>query len=263
MMLPRLSAVLLSVAASLVACQSTAAPSLMPSTGEWPNEPDGFFAMTNQPWNDLADHGWNRRDSTDDRIVADTAAPSSPGAALEYVYPAGFPGGTAPATHYFPLDGRKELFIGLQWKVSSPWQGHSSAVNKMQFLYAKGTDIAMVMYGPPAGPFEIRVMPQWREHGGGWLRPNVTLRTVTLGKWHSVEWYLKYESTYGAGDGIVRWWVNSELAGNYTNVHFPDDQGFVEYQISPTWGGVGDSKARSEYFRFDHSYISVPAAKGE
>ncbi len=253
------SAVLISMAAFAAGCQSAAAPSLTRSAGEWPNEPRGFLTMTSQPWDDLADRGWNRRDSTDDRIIADKGAPFSPAAALEYVYPAGFPGGTAPATHYFPLDRRKELFIGLQWQVSNPWQGHASGVNKMQFLYATDADIAMVMYGPPTGPFEIRVMPQWREHGGTWLTPNVNRRPIALGRWHSVEWYVKYESTYGAGDGIVQWWVNRELAGRYTNVRFPDDDGFTEYQISPTWGGVGDSKTRSDYFRFDHSYISVAA----
>ena len=252
------SAIVMATALFVPACRSAAAPSLTSSTGEWPNEPGGFLSMTNQPWNDLVDHGWDRRESIDDRIVADTAAPLSPAAALEYVYPAGFAGGAAPATHFFPLDGRKEVFVGLQWKVSSPWQGHSSGVNKMQFLYAKGADIAMVMYGPQGGPFEIRVMPQWREHGGSWLTGNVLHIPVALGTWHRVEWYVKYESEYGAGDGIVKWWLDDALAGNYTNVRFPDDEGFVEYQISPTWGGVGDSKARSEYFRFDHSYISVP-----
>ena len=152
------------------------------------------------------------------------------------LYPAGFPGGTAPATHYFPLDRRKEVFVGLQWKVSSPWQGHASGVNKLQFLYARGADIAMVMHGPHGGPFEIRVMPQWREHGGSWLTANVTRRSIAVGTWHRVEWYLRYESAHGAADGIVRWWVNGELAGNHTSVRFPDDDGFIEYQISPTWG---------------------------
>jgi hypothetical protein len=241
-----------------LACQSTAAPSLMESTGEWPNEPAGFLAMTDQPWNALQDHGWNRRASTEDRIIADTAAPLSPATALEYVYPAGFSGGVAPATHFFPLDGRKELFVGLQWKVSSPWQGHTSGINKVQFLYSTGADVAMVMFGPPAGPFELRVMPQWREHRGVWLTPNITRHPVTPGEWYRVEWYLKYESAYGSADGIIRWWVNGELAGDYSSVRFPDDAGFVEYQISPTWGGVGDSKSRSDYYRFDHSYISVP-----
>lgn len=256
-----LAAAMASAAAMSLACQSSAAPSLMASTGDWPHEPAGFLAMTDQPWNELEGRGWSRRASTEDRIVVDRATPSSPSAVLEYVYPAGFPGGTAPSTHYFPLDGRREIFVGLQWKVNARWQGHSSGVNKMQFLYGSGSDVAMVMYGPPRGPFEIRVMPQWREHGDVWLTSNVNRLPLDLGTWNRVEWYVKYESAYGAGDGIIRWWVNDRLAGNYTAVRFPDDRGFVEYQLSPTWGGVGDSKMQRDYYHFDHTYISVPAAE--
>jgi len=52
-----------------------------------------------------------------------------------------------------------------------------------------------------------------------------------------------------ANDGTV--------VGNYTNVKFPNDNGFVEYQISPTWGGnTGDIKTELDSYSFDHSYLS-------
>ena len=130
----------------------------------------------------------------------------------------------------------KELFVGLLWKVSSPWQGHESGVNKIQFLYAGSSDVAMVMHGPAGGPYELRVMPQWPEHDGTWLTPNVTNTSPALGQWHRVEWYLKYESSAGAGDGVIRWWLDGALVGDYRKVRYPHDAGFVEYQISPTWG---------------------------
>ena len=51
---------------------------------------------------------------------------------------------------------------------------------------------------------------------------------------------------YGRGDGIIRWWMDGVLVGDYTNVKFPNDNGFVEYQISPTWGGnTGDVKTEN------------------
>ena len=40
-------------------------------------------------------------------------------------------------------------------------------------------------------------------------------------------------------------------------LHFPRDAGFVEYQISPTWGGVGDVKREADSYRFSRSYISA------
>jgi len=148
------------------------------------------------------------------------------------------------------------LFVGLELKVSSPWQGHSSDVNKIQFAYTTSSDVAMVFYGPPGGSFELRVMPQWPEHGSVWLTSNIERAAPTLGDWHRLEWYMRYESTAGAGDGIVRWWLDNQLAGDYTNIRYPRDGGFTEYQISPTWGGVGDVKTETDYYRFARSYLA-------
>lgn len=252
------AAILLAI--SIASCRSPTESSASGSHTTWPEEPPGFVAATDQSWNAAIADGWKRRFSSLDRIAVDPAAPLSPGGVLEYEYPAGFAGGTAPATHYYPLANRKGVFVGLEWKVSSPWHGHSSGVNKVQFIYlAGGSDVAMVMYGVDGGPYDLRVLPQWPEHNVSWLTPNVTPRPVSLGEWHRVEWYLKYESTYGAGDGIIQWWLDGVLLGNYTNVRFPNDAGFAEYQISPTWGGVGDSKRQRDSYRFDHSYISLPS----
>jgi hypothetical protein len=227
----------------------------------WSNQPDGFVALSDQPWNTMVDAVWRRRPSSHDRIVEDSAAPLSPAGVLEYLYPAGFAGGTAPATHFFPLHHAKEVFIGLQWKPSEPWHGHASGVNKIHFVYlAGGGDVAMVMYGSDGGPYELRVLPQWPEHTRSWLTSNAARQTVRPGTWHRIEWHLKYESRRGAGDGVIRWWLDGTLLGSYVDLHFPDDAGFEEYQISPTWGGVGDTKRQSDSYRFDHSYVSLPAA---
>jgi beta-glucanase (GH16 family) len=71
---------------------------------------------------------------------------------------------------------------------------------------------------------------------------------------------VKYESRPGAGDGAVRWWLDGAPLGSYTDLRFPDDAGLAEYQMSPTWGGVGDTKRQTDAYRFDHTYISVPRA---
>jgi hypothetical protein len=249
------AAIALAIATLAASCQSNAAPSA-PTAGAWKAEPPGLSVLTDRAWTGLTGEGWNRRESRDDRIVADATAPLSPGAALEYGYPAGFAGGTAPATHFYALGGRREVFVGLEFEVSNPWQGHSSQVNKIQFLLTSNADVMMAMHGPPGGPYELRVIPQWKENGDAWLVPNASHPPVTLGRWHRVEWYVKYESAPGAQDGVVRWWMDGALVGDYSRVRFPDDGGFVEYQISPTWGGVGDRKTQADFMRFDRSYIS-------
>jgi hypothetical protein len=228
------------------------------SASAWPNEPAGFVTITDQPWNTTVGGGWNRRSGGTDHIISDAAAPKSPPNILEYIYPLGFVDGWAPATQYHPVN-TKEIFVGMWWKPSSPWQGNVSNVNKIQFLQVQNSSVYMTMYGPRNGPFELRCNAQWPEMGSVWLTPNVNNPTVSLGQWHRLEWYLKYESSYGARDGIIRWWLDGVLVGNHTNVRFPNDGGFVEYQISPTWGGnTGEAKTQVDFYRFDHSYLSKP-----
>ncbi|HSL20198.1 MAG TPA: hypothetical protein VK886_01590 [Vicinamibacterales bacterium] len=253
------SAAMMLAAIAIGSCGSpTRAPGNQ-AESRWPSEPAGFVALTDQSWTAVAAEHWSRRSGPHDRIVSDPAAPRSPESVLEYLYPAGFAGGVAPATHFFSLDNRKEVFIGLEWRTSDPWQAHASGINKIQFLYLAGSsDIAMVMFGTGGDAYELRVLPQWREHRDSWLTPNATARPVTPGRWHRIEWYLKYESAYRAGDGIVRWWLDGVLVGDYTNIRYPNDGGFVEYQMSPTWGGVGDTKRQADFYRFDHTYISIP-----
>jgi hypothetical protein len=242
----------------LASCHSAAAPSPAVRVGpSWPAEPPGLTLLTDRLWTTLTGGGWNRRDSDHDRIVDDPTAPGGAGKALEYAYPSGFAGGAAPATHFYPVVGRKEAFVGLVVEASRPWQGHSSMVNKIQFLFTSNADVMMAMYGPPSGPYELRVIPQWRENGDAWLLPNAANPPVELGRWHRVEWYVKYASAPGARDGIVRWWMDGVLVGDHADVAFPDDSGFVEYQISPTWGGVGDQKTENDFMRFARSSISA------
>jgi hypothetical protein len=256
------------VAAAMLAivtlsCHAPAAPADGANAGtrsaaarEWPDEPAGLTMLSDRVWTELTGGQWNRRDSSADRIVQDSTVTEAPPTALEYVYAAGFTGGRAPATHYYSLNHMRELFVGMRWKVSDPWQGHSSLVNKIQFTYTTSSDVAMVMYGPKGGPYVVRVLPQWPEHTSGWLTPNASSTPVVPGRWYRLEWYLKYESRPGAGDGVIRWWIDGALAGDYSRLRFPADGGFSEYQISPTWGGVGDTKAETDYYRFQRSYLS-------
>ncbi len=250
----------LQVTICAAACSAPPLTSQRAAAPRWANEPAGFVTSTDQPWDAMVDASWKRRSSAHDRIIQDSTAPFSPSGVLEYLYPEGFEGGTAPATHYFPLGNSREVFIGLEWKVSEAWHGHATGVNKIHFLYlADGGDVAMVMHGGVAGPYELRVLPQWREHTRSWLTSNVANPPIRPGAWHRIEWHLKYESSPGAGDGTIRWWVDGRLSGSHNDVRFPDDAGFAEYQMSPTWGGVGDVKRQTDSYRFDHTYVSMPA----
>jgi hypothetical protein len=251
-----------SLALLIVACRSTTGPALeesrsvssAPSSAGWTNQPAGFTKLTDWPMEALNGEGWSGNRLV--TIVTDATAPHSPSSVGQWRYPAGFAGGSAPANMWRDLPAAfNEGFVGIWWKPSNPWQGHPSGVNKIYFLFGGACgNLIPVMYGPTGGPYELRVAPEWGDWR--WLTPNVTPGLITLGAWHKIELYFKYNTP---GNGIIRWWMNGTLVGDYTNISFPSSGCFGGFQFSPTWGGVGDTKSQTDYFWYDHAYISYPS----
>jgi hypothetical protein len=221
----------------------------------WTHEPPGLRPWVDTPINALTGNGWGIvNPNSYATVVADAAAPLSPLSIGQWRYPPGFTGGQAPATMYHRLPPAfDEGFVGVWWKPSYPWQGHSTRVNKIYFLLG-GTcgNLIPSMYGPPGGPYQLRVAPEWGSNWS-WLTPNVNPISLGLGSWHKIELYFKYNTP---GNGIVRWWMDGTLIGDYTNITFPGSGCFAEFQLSPTWGGVGDVKTETDYFWFGQAYIS-------
>ncbi len=231
----------------------TTSPPPPPPPPGWPNAP-GYPTITDQPWDLLTALGWNLNNGGGNATISvDAAAPLSAPSVIQFRYPAGFTGGSAPATAWRGLPNLRRIFVGLWWKASSPWQGHSSNVNKIQFMFpSSGGDIYMAMYGAPGGPYELRVLPQFPGLPSNWFVPNVTQVPVTLGQWHRIEWLIDYGT---GGNGVLQWWLDGVLLGDYRNVTYPSG-GLIEYQLSPTWGGIGDVKAQTDYFWYDHVFIT-------
>jgi hypothetical protein len=248
----------------------TIATATQPSTGTgFTNVPPGFMVLTDQPWNTMPSLGWGQDSSTLDSIMQDPTAPYSPNSVLRYTYPVGFAAGSGPALEYYMLgndadmQGRNEIFTAAWWRPSAPFDAHGSGVNKMWFVFT-GNDgnPYIAMYGAnDAGPFQISVLPEMQGYtenrGFVWLHPNRATVPIQLGQWYKVEWYMKRETSPRANDGIVRWWVNGQLVGEYIDVSFPENTGFTEYKKSSTWGGIGGNVTFESYFDWDHTYIAT------
>lgn len=226
-----------------------------PGSGPWPHEPAGFQVITDQPWDVLGSLGWIMEFGAG-TIGVDLTAPLSPPHVLQVVYPVGFGGGDAPVTMTHDLGGVRQLYAGIWWKPSNPWQGHPSNVNKIAFVFpSSGGDIYLAMYGPPGGPFELRVLPQFPGLPIDWLVPNVTHTMVELGTWHRIEWLLSYNTTTNPANGIVRWWLDGQLIGDYFDQPFPSGT-MSAFKISPTWGGISSTKTELDTFSYDHVHLS-------
>lgn len=225
-----------------------------PSGGIWPNEPAGYVTLSDQAWGALSSLGWfHQNRGASSFITTDLSAPLSSATVLAHSYPNGFSGGVEPAVDWYPLPSNfKEGYVGMWWKPSESWQNHPSNVNKIFFIFGSAGHIIPVMYGTGGGTFQLRVAPEWG--GWSWLTPNVGSGNITLGQWHRIEVYFKQQTS----GGIIRWWMDGNLIGNYTNVSFPSSMQFEELQIAPTWGGVGGTKSKQDYFWFDHVHLSRP-----
>jgi len=235
----------------------TVAATQPPPSGGWANEPAGFTTIADWGFDALNLNGWTTiwNDAGNGTIGLDANAPASAPNVFQIKYPAGFAGGSAPATMYYDHPASKEVYTGFWWKPSSPWQNHSSNVNKILFWYTSSSanSIDIQMYGP--APYHLHVVTEFPS-GSIRFQPNVNATAVALGQWHKIEWYIKYATTATSGDGVVKWWLDGVLQGSYANIQTPDDAGFYEWKLSPTWGGVNDTKSETDYYWFDQAHIS-------
>lgn len=230
----------------------------------WPNEPVGFPliddygftepipAVVNQRLGASRWHINNNAKAYGTRI-SDPGAPSLP-YSFQVLYPAGFVGGAAPASIYGFFPAIRALYIGLWWKPSSPWQGGPAATSKIVFICTGKTThchILKLLGGGP--PYRTAITLEGPSPPAGFSRnldENVRSSSpLALGVWHQLEVYQDYNG------GILKWWVDRVLVGSYTGIGYPD-AGFTELNVSPTWGGVGRTVTRNQYFWFNHLRLS-------
>jgi uncharacterized protein YjdB len=236
----------------------TSAP-IVPSSGGWTNAPSSYPAISDQPFDLLNALGWATSWNTAGNmaIAVDATAPQSPSNVLQFTYPIGMAGGAAPAMEYrdFPL--ATHFYGGFWWKANANWQGHNSNVNKMAFVYqgADTGDAFICFYGPPGGPYQLEAALEFKSADTrDRLVPNVNNVPIMFGGWHKIEWQMEYNTTTSPANGIMRWWLDGTLIGQYTDILYPTT-GMEEFQVSPTWGGMGDVKTQTDHFWFDHVYL--------
>ncbi|HKG93150.1 MAG TPA: Ig-like domain-containing protein [Gemmatimonadaceae bacterium] len=236
-------------------------PPPAPGTTAFANEPAGLTLLTDNRWDALGTGGWQHADrDSRSQITADATAPASPSNVLEMLYPQGYTGGGEPAIEEYDLgSGQQEVFFGAWVKFSPNWQGHTSGINKIANVMTNAgfgrTWIVLRAVGEQDtngnlrdGPFFVDVA--YCGQYGGYPGANRSLTPFTTGVWHKIEWQVRT----GTG-GLVRWWVDGVLTGEYTNLNCMGSRlDWVE--IAPTFGGTGDTKQQNDYIRYDHVRIS-------
>jgi len=234
---------------------------LLPPGGQWPNEPAGFTPVTERSFDLLTEASWFMSGPL--TIVADPTAPKSPSLVGQITFPAGFSGGYDPA--FTAIDGANsrgytQLYVSFWVKLSSNWQGHSSEVNKIGFVWLHGNPcVFFVPTGSGSAPLAPMIWVQNIPTGGGRLPPNVNAVEFTRGVWHRWEVVLVV-NTGDLANGEAHWWIDGVKVGEYRNIQYGTSaqSKFWGDELSwrPIWGGIGDAVAETMYMWMDHYYAS-------
>jgi uncharacterized protein YjdB len=243
----------------------TATVTVTTGTGNPPlHEPAGFRAYNDQPWDLLLGNGWNylrRSASKDADIVVDATAPRSPVDVLRIVFTTDMAANHEPGVNWLRLGGVREIYTAWWIKVSPNWQCSPAGCGKMTFVFTNGAgQVYTNLYNSASGqgaPYRVGVNTEWAPYGQRIWMPNATTTPINPGEWHRIEVYYRWETTPGSsGDGIVRWWVDGVLNGDYTTVSYPAaSYSFGEFQFAPTLQNPPTSEM---YMYVDHTYVSIP-----
>ena len=230
------------------------------ASGLWTDEPSGLGDLTSQPWNSITGLGWQMYDTHHHlQLVSDPSVPTGDPQVLEFHYPKGYSGGgygPGMATYNFSSG---EMYLGFYWKMSPNWQGHTSGINKILYIFQRnGNDrqaVVLEAYGRPGGPYRVRMANE--PNNDQWIDQNVDNVELEPGKWHKIELHMRRSSSDGAPDGLIEWWVDGQLAARYTDAKLRDEP-FSEVHIDPVWGGVDASisKQHDDYFRYGRIRVS-------
>lgn len=227
----------------------------------------GLHVINDQPWNQLVGNGWQylRRTSTkDDIIISDSTAPRSPPNALRILFPPTMQPNTEPTVHWMALARPTEIETEWDGKLSPNWTASPAGAGKITFLMVSGGGQVYTNYyhqggDPTVGwlpgpPFRVGINTEWAPYGQRVWLPNKAITLVGLDSWHNYRVYYKWASTPSASDGIIRWWVDGVLNGDYTNVQYPTTRGFVEFQYAPTRQLVPPTE---QWMDIDHTIVRV------
>ncbi len=225
------------------------------------NEPPGMILINEQPWNCLSCNGWNyRADAGWADIQTDAAAPKSPSSVLRVVFPTTMPRDNGPSNEWIYFANPNfwhEIFVSYWIKWGDPWDARDQGA-KISFMWAQGGSYIYAVQVAGVAPYHVGMVVGWPPYGysygdGGVWHPNVTTTSVVTGQWYFVEEYFKYPTTPGGSDGVIRWWVNGTLNGDFRNVVYPADLGFEQFEFPFTHQATPLAQS---YVYVDHTHLS-------
>lgn len=214
--------------------------------------------LSDQPWDRLIAPPWNylkRSRSADAAIVVDATAPYSAPSVLQISFTPDLEHDRQPTVHWMGLPFVRELYATWWLKLSPNWKASPAGAGKMTFLWPpQGNGVMYSALGGSSAPHHVTIATTWPAYGYKFWEPNVARTDVYYDRWYRVQWYVNWETTPGAGDGIIRWWVDDVLNGEYTTVTFPACC-LLQFEFAPTLQLPPPS---TQFMYIDHTWVAVP-----
>jgi hypothetical protein len=229
------------------------------------NEPAGMTSIRERSFTSLnEDPDWGNFESGA-TIVTDPTAPHSPSNVLRFDYPAGFPGGLAPANTETTIHGYRVFYFCYWIKHSSNWQGHLTGISKHGYVWMGDSPLFVFEAdGSGSDPLRTRMALQGvvaEPNSDGWYSQNlVPDATFTRGQWDYVE-ILLTGNTSGTANGELDVYLNGLHVSHWTGIQYSSETTRWElFRIYPVWGGIDDVVNADQYLEWDHVYMSVKAS---
>lgn len=230
----------------------------------WPNTPAGATVLldhdfsTKAPLLDVYNTGILDTDATD---------PVSPSSVLRSHLNAGSHSGGIQLEYNLGT-AYTDLFVGLAWRTNAGFEGRPQG-NKLFFMRGSGSNgvflfsnqslsggTGPMLFGPNTSGLDNSHLTGSTDPGTQ-LYPNMTAGTLTRGVWHRLEAYIRKSTTNTSRDGIVRWWINGTLVGNYTNVNYAGG-GLNNWTWAETWDGTPNFTASVDWDHYlGHVYLAT------
>jgi hypothetical protein len=199
-----------------------------------------LLPFNEQRWAAMTGNSWSymrRTGSKDDDIVTDATAPFVPPTMLRIIFTPDMQRDSEPGVHWIPLPNKREVLTEWWMKLSPNWTSSPAGGGKISFLLAAPDGQGQVYSGVFGSrePHHISINTEWMPYGQKIWEPNAARTPVLYDRWYRIQWYMRWASAPGARDGVLRWFVDGTLNGDYFDVVFPSGGvGFQQFEFAPT-----------------------------
>lgn len=261
----------------------------VPSWAQFTNEPAGSTRVLTCTWaSDRCAGQYSRGTFLNvytTNIISDGSALGSPptvadAALINPIKSAPLGQGTTGGTDLGWWDDRvdREVYVGLWAKISLNGQ-NSAGTTKFVFLRATnnllgtfrtngfwgfqgtGSGSRNIIFGHNTSGIDNS--HTCAADSGLICYPNIGSGTVPQNQWFRFEACIRASTTNTSRDGVVRWWINGVLDGDYRNMNYGTGN-VNEWWWSQTWDGHGNSLGYdgTSHQYIDHTIVSIPPNGG-